>query len=84
MNFSNLYSNNWQRSIKNDDGDDDEPREAQDKRDDLLMLNKRLEKLFFDKRAVYLWGVVDDKSAREITTKLMLLEADKPDEEIKF
>ncbi|HRB50438.1 MAG TPA: ATP-dependent Clp protease proteolytic subunit, partial [Niabella sp.] len=68
----------------NDDGDDDEPREAQDKRDDLLMLNKRLEKLFFDKRAVYLWGVVDDKSAREITTKLMLLEADKPDEEIKF
>jgi len=84
MNFSNLYSNNWQRSIKNDDGDDDEPREAQDKRDDLLMLNKRLEKLFFDKRAVYLWGVVDDKSVREITTKLMLLEADKPDEEIKF
>jgi len=84
MNFSNLYSNNWQRSIKNDDGDDDEPREAQDKRDDLLMLNKRLEKLFFDKRAVYLWGVVDDKSGREITTKLMLLEADKPDEEIKF
>jgi ATP-dependent Clp protease protease subunit len=32
---------------------------------------------------VYLWGVVDDKSAREIVTKLLLLDADK-NEEIKF
>jgi len=48
------------------------------------MLNKRLEQMFFDKRAVYLWGVVDDKSAREITTKLLLLEADKPGTPINF
>ncbi|HWR33389.1 MAG TPA: ATP-dependent Clp protease proteolytic subunit, partial [Chitinophagaceae bacterium] len=32
----------------------------------------------------YLWGVVDDKSAKEIVTKLLLLDADKPGEEIKF
>jgi ATP-dependent Clp protease protease subunit len=63
--------------------DDDEP-EKTDKRDDLLMLNKRLEKYFFEKRSVYLWGVVDDKSAREIVSKLLLLDADKPGEEIKF
>jgi ATP-dependent Clp protease protease subunit len=63
--------------------DDDEPEKA-DKRDDLLMLNKRLEKLFFEKRSVYLWGVVDDKSAREIVSKFLLLDADKPGEEIKF
>ena len=63
--------------------DDDEP-EKEDKRDDLLMLNKRLEKLFFEKRSIYLWGVVDDKSAREIVSKLLLLDADKPGEEIKF
>jgi len=63
--------------------DDDEPEKA-DKRDDLLMLNKRLEKLFFEKRSIYLWGVVDDKSAREIVSKLLLLDADKPGEEIKF
>jgi len=31
--------------------DDDEPEKA-DKRDDLLMLNKRLEKLFFEKRSI--------------------------------
>ncbi len=63
--------------------DDDEPERA-DKRDDLLMLNKRLEKFFFEKRSVYLWGVVDDKSAREVVSKFLLLDADKPGEEIKF
>ena len=64
--------------------DDEDEKEREDKRDDLVMLNKKLEKFFFDKRAVYLWGVVDDKSARETTTKLLLLDADKPGEEIKF
>jgi ATP-dependent Clp protease protease subunit len=33
---------------------------------------------------VYLWGVVDDKSAKEVVSKFLLLEADKPGEEIKF
>ncbi len=85
MNLSNIYNNKWQHPIVNDEeGDDEEPKEPQDKRDELVMLNKRLEKMFFDKRAVYLWGVVDDKSAREVTTKLLLLEADKPGQEIKF
>jgi ATP-dependent Clp protease protease subunit len=45
---------------------------------------KKMEKLFFEKRAVYLWGVVEDKSIREVVSKLLLLEADKPGEEIKL
>lgn len=45
---------------------------------------KKMEKLFFEKRAVYLWGVVDDKSARNVVTKLILLDADKAGEEIKL
>jgi ATP-dependent Clp protease, protease subunit len=45
---------------------------------------KKMEKLFFEKRAVYLWGVVADKSARDIVSKLLLLDADKPKTEIKF
>jgi ATP-dependent Clp protease protease subunit len=32
------------------------------------MLYKRLEKYFFDTRAIYLWGVVDDKSAKDVVT----------------
>jgi ATP-dependent Clp protease protease subunit len=64
--------------------DDEEEKPEEGRRDELMMLNKRLESLFFEKRAVHLWGVVDDKSAREATTKMLLLEADKPGEEIKF
>lgn len=51
---------------------------------DLGMFNKKLERYFFEKRAVYLWGVVDDKSAKDVVSKLLLLDADKPGEEIKF
>ena len=51
---------------------------------DTRMLYKRLEKYFFETRSIYLWGVVDDKSAKDVVTKLLLLEADKPGEEIKF
>jgi ATP-dependent Clp protease, protease subunit len=69
--------------IRSDEEEEDE-KEREDKRDDLIMLNKKLERLFFETRAIYLWGVVDDKSAREVTTKLLLLDADKPGEEIKF
>jgi ATP-dependent Clp protease protease subunit len=63
-----------------------EEEEEQEERpkSDLGMFNKKLERYFFEKRAVYLWGVVDDKSARDVVSKLLLLDADKPGEEIKF
>lgn len=77
MNRNNFLPDSWR-------SDDEEEQEREDKRDDLLMLNKRLEKYFFEKRSVYLWGVVDDKSAREVVSKLLLLDADKPGEEIRF
>lgn len=48
------------------------------------LLMKKMEKLFLEKRAVYLWGGVDDKSARDIVSKLLLLDADKPGKEIKL
>jgi ATP-dependent Clp protease, protease subunit len=76
MNRKHFLFNDWRS--------DDEEKEAADKRDELNMLNKRLEKYFFEKRSVYLWGVVEDQSAREVVSKFMLLEADKPGEEIKF
>ena len=64
--------------------DDEDEKQREDKRDELIMLNKRLEQQFFEQRAVYLWGPVDDKSARETVTKMMLLDSDKPGTEIKF
>ena len=37
-----------------------------------------------ERRAIYLWGSVDDKSAKDIVNKLLLLEADKSGKEIRL
>jgi len=68
-----------------DDEEEEDEKEERPKSDsEIGMFNKKLEKYFFETRAVYLWGVVDDKSAKDIVSKLLLLDADKPGEEIKF
>jgi ATP-dependent Clp protease protease subunit len=65
--------------------DEEEPKEnGKEEKQDFGVLAKKMEKFFFEKRAVYLWGVVEDKSAKDIVTRLLLLDADKPGEEIKF
>jgi len=73
--------------------DDDEPGEPgepgeqepkEEKAPDMGMLMKKLEKYFFETRTVQLWGAVDDRSAKDVVNKLLLLDADKPGEEIKF
>jgi ATP-dependent Clp protease protease subunit len=76
MNHNQFLYSDWKAD------DDDEQEEAP--KSDLKMFSKKLEKYFFETRSVYLWGVVDDKSARDIVSKLLLLDADKPGQEIKF
>src|ERR1700712_5571548 len=66
-----------------DDEEEDKPKE-EPQSPESKVLAKRMEKQFFEKRAVYLWGVVEDKSARDVVSKLLLLDSDKPGEEIKF
>lgn len=65
---------------------DDEPEEQKEEKMPEMgrMMVKKMEKYFFETRSVYLWGVVNDKSASEAITKLLLLDADNPGEEIKF
>ena len=71
------YSTYWGNPLRMDDEPDEkEPKE--DKGPELGMLAKKLEKYFFESRSVELWGPVDDKTAREVVTKLRLLDADKP------
>lgn len=64
--------------------EDEEDEPKNEKQPETGLWFKKMEKLFFEKRAVYLWGVVDDKSAKDVVTKLMLLDADKAGQEIKF
>src|SRR5688572_7974238 len=79
MNRQNFQFKDWRN-----DEEPEEEKEREDKRDELQMLNKKLERYFFERREVYLWGVVDDKSAKEVVSKFLLLDSDKPGEEIKF
>src|ERR1700727_197573 len=78
------YSKYLLKPFHMDDEEPDEKGPKDDKGPEMGMLNKKLEKYFFENRSVELWGPVDDKSAREVVTKMRLLEADKPGEEIKF
>lgn len=66
----------------NEDEEDKSEEEKQEQQP--AFMQKKMEKLFFEKRAVYLWGVVDDKSAKDVVNKLLLLDADKPGQEIKL
>lgn len=84
MHDMNTFSKYLHQPFRMDDDDDDEQPKKEDKSQEMGMLAKKLEKHFFETRSIYLWGVVDDKSAKEVTTKMLLLDADKPGEEIRF
>lgn len=75
---------NKQFSFLMNDEEEETPKEEKQEQAPTGLLAKKLENLFFEKRSIYLWGGVDDKSAKDVVTKLLLLEADKPGEEIKF
>jgi len=75
--YNEPITNGWR-------ADDEEEEKEEQPKSDLMMFSKKLERYFFDKRSVHLWGVVDDKSARDVVSKMLLLDADKSGEEIKF
>ena len=78
MSHKDILYNDWRM-----DDEEEEPKEERAPTDQ-LMLMKRLEKYFIKTRSVYLWGQVDDKSAKDVVNKMLLLDADKSGEEIKF
>lgn len=67
-----------------DEDDEDAEQPVVDKQLPGGMAFKKMEELFFKNRTVYLWGPVEDKSAKDVVNKLLLLDADKPGKEIKF
>src|ERR1043165_3910055 len=77
MNRKQYLYNDWR-------SDDEEEEKEEQPKSDLMMFSKRLEKYFFESRSVYLWGVVDDKSAKDIVSKMLLLDNDKTGDDIRF
>lgn len=63
--------------------DDDEPEEPENEFDERSTeVSEIVEKKLLEKRQVFLWGPVDDDSARDIVSKLLYLEAMAPGEPI--
>lgn len=86
MSMLDMMNNKWIMSPQPNPEDPEHDEEEKEERAevDTRMLYKKLERYFYDTRSIYLWGPVDDKSAKDVVTKLLLLEADKPGAEIKF
>ena len=49
-----------------------------------MIATAQFDKKFIEQRKVFLWGVVDDRSAKEVTARLLYLDAVDPNKEIKF
>ena len=64
--------------------DEDTPPEMPENPMEKMMSGWLFDKKFIEQRKVFLWGAVDDKSAKEITDRLLYLEAIDPGKEIKF
>jgi ATP-dependent Clp protease, protease subunit len=64
--------------------EEEEPIQTPDNPIEKWMSSAQFDKKFIEQRKIFLWGVVDDKSAKDITSRLMFLDAIEPGKEIKF
>ncbi len=75
----NIYNTN----IRLEDDDPEMP-EMPENPMEKMMSGWRFDKKFIEQRKIFLWGPVDDKSSKDITDRLMYLEALDPGKEITF
>jgi len=76
----NYYTN---KAIRLDD-EEETPKEIPENPMEKMMSGWQFDKKFIEQRKIFLWGVVDDKSAKDITARLLYLEAIDPGKEITF
>lgn len=86
--YSNLHTGLKEPLAPRADDDDDDDKED-DKADAAVKKNSaplaaRIQNKFIEQRKIFLWGPVTDESAKDITEKLLYLEAEGPGKEIFF
>lgn len=67
-----------------DDDEEDEPKASPENAMENLLGDRQFDKKFIEQRKVFLWGAVHDRSAKDLTNRLMYLDAIDPGKEIKF
>ena len=73
----------YDRNIRFED-EEENPKETPENPLEKMMSGWQFDKKFIEQRKVFLWGAVDDKSAKDITNRLMYLESLEPGKEITF
>ena len=83
MSISNLQPLSSYPSPHLDD-DDDEEKECSHEGKNASPVSALIQRKFLKERKIFLWGAVTDETAKDITEKLLYLEADAPGKEIYF
>ena len=88
MHFSHLQTGLKEPLAPRADDDDDDDKDD-DKADAAVKksaapLAARIQNKFIEQRKIFLWGPVTDESAKDLTEKLLFLEAEGPGKEILF
>ena len=76
----NFYKNNLTRFEQEEEPEIAVPENPMEK----MMGGMMFDKKFIEQRKIFLWGEVNDKSAKDITNRLLFLEASDPGKEITF
>jgi ATP-dependent Clp protease protease subunit len=76
----NFYKNRVTRFEQEDEPEAPTPENPMEK----MMSGAMFDKKFIEQRKIFLWGEVNDKSAKDITNRLLYLEAIDPGKEITF
>ena len=80
MNTMNYYNS---KQVRFDD-EEETPKELPENPMEKMVSGWQFDKKFIEQRKIFLWGAVDDKSAKDITARLLYLEAIDPGKEITF
>jgi ATP-dependent Clp protease protease subunit len=64
--------------------EEEEPKGIPENPMEKMMGNMMFDKKFIEQRKIFLWGAVDDKTAKDITNRLLYLEAMDPGKKITF
>jgi ATP-dependent Clp protease protease subunit len=85
MHFDNLQPSLSAPVPRFDDDDDDEDEQQESsKRKGAAPVGMLIQKKFLEQRKIFLWGAVTDETAKDLTEKLLYLEAVAPGKEITF
>jgi ATP-dependent Clp protease protease subunit len=84
MHFANLQPGLSAPTPRLDDEDDDDEKEEKVVEKGGPSVSMLIQKKFLDQRKIFLWGAVTDETAKDLTEKLLYLEAIGPGQEITF